>query len=91
MFDLPSICTRSAAKLPVINIGTIFSFDNQFAIGKVRIVITVVRHNYVGNGDVDRIWVSFVTVLCLTSVPTRVWFSTIENNQSIAIGINLKW
>ena len=55
MFDLPSICTRSAAKLPVINIGTIFSFDNKFAIGKVRIVITVVRHNYVGNGDVDRI------------------------------------
>ena len=55
MFDLPSICTRSAAKLSVINIGTIFSFDNQFAIGKVRIVITVVRHNYVGNGDVDRI------------------------------------
>ena len=91
MFDLPSICTRSAAKLSVINIGTIFSFDNQFAIGKVRIVITVVRHNYVGNGDVDRIRVSFVAIFCLTSVPTRVWFSTIENNQSIAIWINLKW
>ena len=89
MFDLPSICTRSAAKLPVINIGTIFSFDNEFAIGKVRIVITVVRHNYVGNGDVHRIWVSFVAVLCLTSVPTRVWFSTVENYQSIAIRINL--
>ena len=55
MFDLPRICTRSAAKLPVINIGTIFRFDDKFAIGKVRIVITVVRHNYVGNGDVDRI------------------------------------
>ena len=89
MFDLPSICTRSAAKLPVINIGTIFRFDDKFAIGKVRIVITVVGHNYVGNGDVDRIGVAFVAVLCLTSVPTRVWFSTIENNQSIAIGINL--
>ena len=91
MFDLPSICTRSAAKLPVINIGTIFRFDDKFAIGKVRIVITVVRHNYVGNGDVDRIWVSLVAILCLTSVPTWVWFSTIENDQSIAIGINLKW
>ena len=55
MFDLPSICTRSAAKLPVINIGTIFSSDDKFAVGKVRIVITVVRHNYVGNGYVDRI------------------------------------
>ena len=53
MFDLPRICTRSAAKLPVINIGTIFRFDDKLAIGKVRIVITVVRHNYVGNSDVD--------------------------------------
>ena len=89
MFDLPRICTRSAAKLPVINIGTIFSFDDKFAISKVWIVITVVRHNNVGNGDVDGIRVAFVAILCLTSVPTRVWFSTIENNQSIAIGINL--
>ena len=89
MFDLPRICTRSAAKLPVINIGTIFRFDDKFAIGKVRIVITVVRHNYVGNGDVYRIGVAFVAILCLTSVPTRVWFSTVENYQSIAIGINL--
>ena len=80
----------SAAEFGVILVTAIFSFHDQFTIGKIGIVRTLFTNGNVFNRDRDRGRVRFVTIISLASVGSRIRCPAVKNYQRVVIPYNLK-